>query len=209
MSRKTPTKRARTGGASFDEIWKYFIRGEDQGNGHYSVKYYHCEFTRGRGKPSELKVHLANRCNDCPEDIKKYWRDKLAEQTTDYTRTPKNSELPHTQPTITQHFGSSQPLPVQINSRIDKSLTKAWIMTGIPFQVIENPFMVDFLKDLNSRYVPPSRTTLSGHLLDEEIARIDRHIDQDLENAKNLTLGNIFYNIKIKIKIVILLLIII
>ena len=47
----------------------------------------------------------------------------------------------------------------------------------------------DFLKELNLGYAPPSRTTLSERFLDEEVARVNKYIDQELENAENLTLG--------------------
>ncbi|RHZ85688.1 hypothetical protein Glove_62g26 [Diversispora epigaea] len=135
-----------------------------------------------------MKAHLANICKSYPEDISKYWRDKLAEQTINYTRTSKQSNLPHNQATITQHFSSNQPLPLQVNSRLNKSLIKMWIITGVPFEIIENPFTIDFLKELNPGYAPPSRTTLSGRFLDEEVARVNKYIDQELENAENLTL---------------------
>ncbi|RHZ88171.1 hypothetical protein Glove_26g327 [Diversispora epigaea] len=139
-------------------------------------------------EPTVMKAHLANICKSCPEDISKYWRDKLAEQTINYTRTSKQSNLPHHQATITQHFSSNQPLPLQVNSRLDKSLIKMWIITGVPFEIIENPFTIDFLKELNPGYAPPSRTTLSGRFLDEEVTRVNKYIDQELENAENLTL---------------------
>ncbi|RHZ46741.1 hypothetical protein Glove_606g7 [Diversispora epigaea] len=119
----------KTGGAKFDEVWKYFIQDNNQRNGHYSATCYHCDTTWARGKPTVMKAHLANICKSCPEDISKYWRDKLAEQTINYTRTSKQSNLPHNQATITQHFSSNQPLPLQVNSRLDKSLIKMWIIT--------------------------------------------------------------------------------
>ncbi|RHZ62588.1 hypothetical protein Glove_339g12 [Diversispora epigaea] len=178
----------KTGGAKFDEVWKYFIQDNDQRNGHYSATCYHCDTTWARGKPTVMKAHLANICKSCPEDISKYWRDKLAEQTINYTRTSKQSNLPHNQATITQHFSSNQPLPLQVNSRLDKSLIKMWIITGVPFEIIENPFTIDFLKELNPGYALPSHTTLSGRFLDEEVARVNKYIDQELENAENLTL---------------------
>jgi hypothetical protein len=43
-------------------------------------------------------------------------------------------------------------------------------MCGIPFEIINNPFMRDLFKNLNPGYSPPSRTTLSGRLLDQEVA---------------------------------------
>ncbi|CAG8501285.1 3240_t:CDS:2 [Diversispora eburnea] len=106
------------------------------------AKCYHCDTTWARGKPLVMKAHLANICKSCPDDISIYWRDKLLEQAINYTRTSKQSNLPHNKPTITQHFG------------------------------------------LNPGYAPPSRKTASERFLDEEVARINKCIDQDLENAE-------------------------
>ncbi|PKK63353.1 hypothetical protein RhiirC2_855058 [Rhizophagus irregularis] len=41
-------------------------------------------------------------------------------------------------------------------------------MAGIPFNVIETPFVLDLFKDLNPGYSPPSQTTLSDRLITEE-----------------------------------------
>jgi len=62
-------------------------------------------------------------------------------------------------------------------------------MAGIPFEVIENPFILDLFKDLNPGYTPPSRFTLSGRLLDKEVARINNKIKNELEVADGLTLS--------------------
>ncbi|RHZ69728.1 hypothetical protein Glove_279g1 [Diversispora epigaea] len=58
----------------------------------------------------------------------------------------------------------------------------------IPFEVIENPFIIDFFHELNPGFTPPSRFTLSGRLLDQEISRINLKIDKELETSNNLTL---------------------
>jgi hypothetical protein len=59
----------------------------------------------------------------------------------------------------------------------------------ITFPPCRNPFFINFLKALYPGYRPPSRKALAGCLLDNEIARIDKKINQDLEYAENLTLG--------------------
>ena len=181
-------KRVRKGGQNFDEVWTYFIMGQELNPGHYKATCYHCNKVWARGKPSVLKAHLANECLSTPEDISKYWRNKLAENNITYTRTFR------VQSNIDQHFRSSQPLPSQVSNRIDRSLLKAWTMSGISFEVIENPFIVDLFKELNPAYIPPSRTTLSGRLLDEKVARIQNSIDTNLENAEHLTLSMIYSN---------------
>uniref|UniRef100_U9T1A5 Uncharacterized protein n=1 Tax=Rhizophagus irregularis (strain DAOM 181602 / DAOM 197198 / MUCL 43194) TaxID=747089 RepID=U9T1A5_RHIID len=63
-------------------------------------------------------------------------------------------------------------LPKSVVDRLDKKVLKAWIMAGIPFNVIENPFVIDLFKDLNPGYSPPSRTTLSDRLVTEEHIRV-------------------------------------
>ncbi|CAG8820134.1 2249_t:CDS:1, partial [Dentiscutata erythropus] len=62
----------------------------------------------------------------------------------------------------------------------------AWVMAGIPFNVIENPFIKDLFKKL--KYDPPSRFMLSGRLLDAEVARVTNLVNKELEHCDNLTL---------------------
>ena len=62
-------------------------------------------------------------------------------------------------------------------------------MTGIPFEVIENPFIMNLIKDLNSEYILLSQFTLSDQLLDKEIACINNKINDELEVADSLTLS--------------------
>ena len=64
-------------------------------------------------------------------------------------------------------------------------------MSGIPFKVIENPFIIDLFKELNPKYIPPSRTTLSERFLDQEVARVNLNIDKELTSADNLTLSKV------------------
>ena len=97
------------------------------------------------------------------------------------------------QPHITEHFGSNKPLPPFVTERIDCSLLKAWVMAGIPFEVIENPFIIDLFKHLNPGYVLPSRTTLSGRLLDQEVTRTSISVEKELESSNNLTLSKFIF----------------
>ncbi|RGB24174.1 hypothetical protein C1646_676567 [Rhizophagus diaphanus] len=81
-------KKANKGDPKFDEIWQYFqyfTQGEELNPGHYKATCYHCKKKWSRRRPVALKAHLANECLACAEDISKYWRDKLAENTVNYT----------------------------------------------------------------------------------------------------------------------------
>ncbi|RIB20189.1 hypothetical protein C2G38_2179913 [Gigaspora rosea] len=69
----------------FHEVWDYFRRGTQKSNGHYEATCYYCNMSWSRGKPAKLEAHLANECDHCPNDIARYWREKLAEKTSNYT----------------------------------------------------------------------------------------------------------------------------
>ena len=56
---------------------------------------------------------------------------------------------------------------------VDRTITKAFVMSNIPFSVIENPWFIDMLKTLQPGYDPPSRQVLSGTLLQAELSRIN------------------------------------
>ena len=62
-------------------------------------------------------------------------------------------------------------------------------MAGIPFEVIDNPFIRDLFQELNPRYTPPSRTTLSGRLLDQEVTRVSLNIEKELKFSDYLALS--------------------
>ena len=64
-----------------------------------------------------------------------------------------------------------------------------FIYCGISFRVVQNPFFVNLRKVLNPGFVPPSREVLSGRLLDTEVARVNKNVERDLKDAKDLTLG--------------------
>ncbi|CAJ0847365.1 10519_t:CDS:2, partial [Entrophospora sp. SA101] len=113
-----------------DEIWNYYNKGQEKNDGHYSATCYYCSKTWARGKPAKLKAHLANKCLPCPPDISKFWKDTLATEVVNYSRSKKNptTPLPGIQPYITDHFGSKKPLPLFVTERIDHALLKAWII---------------------------------------------------------------------------------
>ncbi|GET00860.1 ribonuclease H-like domain-containing protein [Rhizophagus clarus] len=178
----------------FSEIWEYYEKGLQKSNGHYEAICFYCKTKWSRGKPQKMEAHLATECIQCPEEISRYWRENIANRQTNYTR--NNKSLPLSQPPnstqtqITNYYKSSdQSLPKFVVDRFDKKVLKAWIMAGIPFNVIKNPFVIDLFKDLNPGYSPPSRTTLSDHLVTEEYTRVGLAIDRDLEQSEHLTLA--------------------
>jgi hypothetical protein len=56
------------------------------------------------------------------------------------------------------------------------------------FQVIENPYFISMLKNIQSNYNPLFWKCLSMNLLYEETTQMEIKINNSLERAKNLTL---------------------
>ncbi|RHZ55461.1 hypothetical protein Glove_415g36 [Diversispora epigaea] len=110
-------KRNNEGSPKFDDIWKYFIQGDELNPGHYKATCYYCSKVWKREKPATLKAHLINNCVPCPENIRKRWQDKLSNNNNYYYYT-RNFKDPSTkliinQQKITHHFGSNLPLQLQ------------------------------------------------------------------------------------------------
>jgi hypothetical protein len=59
--------------------------------------------------------------------------------------------------------------------------------------VVEHPFFVNFVKELNSTYELPTREFLSNQLLERELAVVNSSVISVIENGANLTLGLLIY----------------
>ncbi|CAH1768697.1 5756_t:CDS:2, partial [Entrophospora sp. SA101] len=68
-------------GRRLDDIWEYVNKGEPLGGGHYKASCKWCGKGWTRGRPQDMKVHLARICEDVPENIKILWHNYLAENT--------------------------------------------------------------------------------------------------------------------------------
>ena len=90
---------------------------------------------------------------------------------------------------ITDYLNSTKKLPKGYISRINHALIKAFVCAGIPFHIIENPFFVDFLNELNPAYKTPTREYLSNCLMEKELAKVNYKINEELKNSSNLILG--------------------
>ncbi|CAG8747982.1 3430_t:CDS:2 [Cetraspora pellucida] len=147
-------------------IWTYVTKDEKKSSGHYSATC-RCKKFWSVGKPREIEAHIANHCPNATKDIRQYYLNLITSRTSILTEERKE--------------------------KINKALIRTFIMCGIPFKVIDSPFMIELLKELRPAYSPSSRKILSGNLLDQEIAYINQKLDQQLENSKNLTLEEIMH----------------
>ncbi|CAG8759346.1 46423_t:CDS:2, partial [Gigaspora margarita] len=111
-----------------------------------------------KGSPAVLEDHLGNLCNKAPLD----------------------SQL--------SNFVESTKLTQDRIKDINRALLKTFIVCGIPFYIIENPFFVELLKTLHPAYEPPSKDVLSGCYLVQETAFVNQAIIKQLTDSKNLTI---------------------
>ena len=56
------------------------------------------------------------------------------------------------------------------------------------FQVVESPFFIDLLKELNSAYNLPSQNVLSNRLLESELGYVNSKVSKELDSTDNLTI---------------------
>ena len=73
--------------------------------------------------------------------------------------------------------------------RINRALAKFFIACNISFQIVENPFFINFVKELNSAHELPTREYLSNKLLERELAKVNLNVAAIIEKGQNFTLG--------------------
>ena len=86
-------------------------------------------------------------------------------------------------------FHDSSELPESRTNRINRALVKFFVSCGVSFRIVEHPFFIDFLKELNGGYNPPTREYLSSRLLESELYNVNTKMNDDITNQSNLTLG--------------------
>jgi hypothetical protein len=158
-------------------------------DGHYEATCHYCNRFWHRGSPQDIESHLANDCSKIPTETRQFFLDRLAEKAESGATNLKKRKLNDgtSQSRITE-FHESTKLSEERLHEINRACVKAFVICGIPWHTIENPFFIEFLKTLRPAYTPPSKDVLSGRLFGQEIAVVNKQIIQDLKNSLNLTL---------------------
>ena len=74
-------------------------------------------------------------------------------------------------------------------SFIGESRIKFFVVCGISFRIVEHPFFINLLKELNGGYDPPIKEMLSGQMLERELAQVNNNVKLEIEKETNLTIG--------------------
>jgi hypothetical protein len=164
-------------GKKRDKVWDYFNIVENPGNPHKGAVCKFCTQVWKRGKPNDMKSHLALRCPKVTYNIKiEHLRMISSENISDESiqQQSKNAK------------NNSDVIDI---TRVNKALVHFFVCCGIPFSTVDSPFFQEFVKSLCFEYEPPKRTVLSNNLLNAEAANITLKIEKELRQSKNLTLG--------------------
>ena len=177
------------GGKLKDDVWEHFNSIDIPNSSHKSAQCKFCNQTWKWGKSSDMKAHLALKCSMITYDVKLEYlhiikSDDILESTNKRQKLDDKNSLYN-------YFDSNKIDETKI-LRIYKALVRFFVCCGIPFSVVESPFFQDFTKSLCYGYELPKWSALSNQLLDTETANITIKIEEELRQAKNLTLGKNF-----------------
>lgn len=170
-----------------NEVWEYYIEGVRDSEGHASAECNFCQIRYSRAEVELLKGHLANHCPNAPGSIIRKYQNMFEQKATNGNNKKRKTQTGQT--SISDFHDKDEPLPQGRINRINRSLIKLFVSCGISFRIVESPFFIDFLKELNPAYNPPSQDLLTNRLLEEELGYINSKISKELELANNLTLG--------------------
>ena len=176
------------GGRPSSSIWEDITRGTQVAPGKYQATCKYCSTTWTRGELSKLEEHLANHCPEAPGGIVRKYLTKILEREDKSNKKRKISDNNINQPTITEFHDSTKISDARV-TRINRALIKFIVACGISFRVVEHPFFINFVKELNAAYDPSTREYLSDQLLERELAAVNSHFNSVIEKESNLTLG--------------------
>lgn len=175
-------------GRPLGTIWLHFERKETVALGKFGAKCKYCSAVWKRKETPVLEEHLANHCSNVPALILREYMTKVMERETTFNKKRKLNTRSDGQ-TFMKDFHDSSELPESRINRINRALTKFFVACGVSFRIVEHPFFIDFVKELNAGYDLPTRDYLSSRLLENELCHVNSNIQADLDKQTNLTLG--------------------
>ena len=78
----------------FTEVWKHVVQGKPRSQGHYEAKCKYCNKKWSRGKPINMRAHLATHCQNCLNDVSSYFAKIVANQENSEDDTSSDLERP-------------------------------------------------------------------------------------------------------------------
>jgi hypothetical protein len=183
----SPIKKKNRGGRPPNSIWEDINKGEAVGSGKFAASCKYCKNTWSCDEVSKLEEHLSNHCPDAPAAVVRRYMTKVMERQ-DKSKSSKKRKYSEGQSNMDDYHDSTE-LNEQRCTRINRALVKFFIACGIAFRIVEHPFFINFIKELNAGYNTPTREVLVNQLLERELAQVNFKVNSELEKETNLTLG--------------------
>lgn len=191
VENSTLQKEKNIGGRPLGPVWDHFTRGNEKTKGKYEATCNYCNKHWERGEPCDLEIHLASHCSTAPKEVIREFLTKVLQH--DNNRdgfNNKNSKRKlssqSNQKSLDDFIGST--LEKEKTEKINQSWVKAFTICGIPWRIIENPFFIEALKEMNPSYEPPTRELFSGRIFEKQLAIVNQKVGNILNQHKNLTL---------------------
>lgn len=181
------TQKKNKGGRPPSSIWEDINKGKSIGSGKFSASCKYCDNTWTRGDVAKLEEHLSNHCSGAPAAVVRKYMDKVLERQ-DKNPSKKRKLSENGQQSILSYHDFTE-IPDSRITRINRALVKFFVACGISFRITEHPFFINFVKELNAGYDPPSRECLAGPLLERELALVNSKVNSEIEKENNLTLA--------------------
>src|SRR6266498_2939795 len=129
-------------------------------------------------------MYLVKDCTAVALDIKNNYQEIIVqkqiikEKSFEIKQVNKRQKL-----SITDYWSDeNQVLSENLKNNINHLITIAFVMCGLPFSIIENPWFVNALKSLRPNYNLPTREYLISSLLNNEAVRVNYEIEIALKN---------------------------
>jgi hypothetical protein len=182
-------------GRPYAAVWNHFNRGIQISSGHYVADCKSCGKHWSKGSPVMMENHLAFECPAISDTFKLFYievvskRNNENESSSSSLVKQSNKRNRPSDQTGLEDFIESTQLTTRRKNDIDQALTRAIVVCNLSFQIVENPYFIEYVKQLRPAYKLPSRKTLSDCLINEELGRITVKMNNLLKNSANLTLG--------------------
>ena len=181
-----------SGGRPKKPIWRFFEQGDEIDKGHYAATCSACSQTFRPGKTAIMEKHIIN-CSKVDHSIREavIYMVETREMSSLNPTNPKRKNTENDQTTLDDFYENSE-LSKERKEAIDTVLIKAFVCCGLPWHLIEHPFIIELLKQLRPNYNPPDWKTIIDTLLTQEILRVSVKCYKLLDEEDNLTLGKFF-----------------
>ena len=174
------------GGRPLGEVWEDINQGQAVAPGKFSASCKYCEKIWKRGEISKLEEHLSNHCQKAPPDIVRKYMTKILER---QDKASKKRKLSSSGQQTIDNYHDSCDLPQSRITRINRALIKFFVSCSVSFRIVEHPFFLNLLKELNGGYNPPSREILAEQLLERKLTLVNNNVKLEIAKETNLTIG--------------------